>query len=165
MQPVFMRMWVQSLAWLCGLRIWHCCELWYRSQMWLRSCIAVAVVYRPAAAAQIQPLAWELHMPQMEVFFALRSKKKKKEKKIVGVLLWISRLRIWCCHCCGSGGWCGAGSVPSPKTSACCGCSHKKGKVDTMHIAYHLYLGLGQHFNAKHVNILQQNIHNFPQRG
>ena len=26
-----------------GLRIWHCRELWYRSQMLLRSCIAVAL--------------------------------------------------------------------------------------------------------------------------
>ena len=36
-----MRMRVQSLALLSGLRIWHCCELWYRSQMWLRSGITV----------------------------------------------------------------------------------------------------------------------------
>ena len=35
---------VQSLASLSGLRIQHCCELWYRSQMQLRSHIAVAVV-------------------------------------------------------------------------------------------------------------------------
>ena len=39
-----MRMRVQSLALLSGLRIQHCCELWCRSQMWLRSGIAVAVV-------------------------------------------------------------------------------------------------------------------------
>ena len=25
------------------VRIWHCRELWYRSQMWLRSYVAVAV--------------------------------------------------------------------------------------------------------------------------
>ena len=30
-----------------------------RSQMWLRSGIAMAVVYRLAAAALIRPLAWE----------------------------------------------------------------------------------------------------------
>ena len=29
------RMWVQSLASLKGLRIWHCRELWYGSQSWL----------------------------------------------------------------------------------------------------------------------------------
>ena len=35
---------VQSLALLGGLRIQHCCELWYRSQMRLGSSFAVAVV-------------------------------------------------------------------------------------------------------------------------
>ena len=29
---------------LSGLRIWHCCEPWYRSQMWLGSRVAVALV-------------------------------------------------------------------------------------------------------------------------
>ena len=38
-----MRMQVRSLASLSGLRIRHCCELWYRSQTWLGSDIAVAV--------------------------------------------------------------------------------------------------------------------------
>ena len=32
-----------SLALLSGLGIWHCCELWCRSQMELRSHVAVAV--------------------------------------------------------------------------------------------------------------------------
>ena len=35
---------VQSLALLSGLRIWHCLELWCRSQMLLGSGMAVAVV-------------------------------------------------------------------------------------------------------------------------
>ena len=34
---------VRSLALPSGLRIWHCCELWCRSQMRLRSGIAAAV--------------------------------------------------------------------------------------------------------------------------
>ena len=38
------RMQVQSLASLSGLRIWPCHELWYRLQMWLGSCVVVAVV-------------------------------------------------------------------------------------------------------------------------
>ena len=42
-QLVSMRTRVQSLALLIGLRIWLCCELWYRSQMQLRSQVAVAV--------------------------------------------------------------------------------------------------------------------------
>ena len=37
------RMWVWSPAQLSGLGIWCCCELWYRLQTWLGSCIAVAV--------------------------------------------------------------------------------------------------------------------------
>ena len=43
-QLVSMIMWVQSLASLSGLRIWHCCKLWHRSQMQLGSGVALAVV-------------------------------------------------------------------------------------------------------------------------
>ena len=38
-----MGMWVQSLASLSGLRIWHYHKLWYRWQKWLGSHVAVAV--------------------------------------------------------------------------------------------------------------------------
>ena len=38
-----MRLWVRFLALLSGLRIWRCCELWYRLE----------------ATAPIRPLAWE----------------------------------------------------------------------------------------------------------
>ena len=38
-----MRVRVRSLALLSGLRIWHCSELWCRSQTQLRSRIAVAL--------------------------------------------------------------------------------------------------------------------------
>ena len=44
-----------SIPGLSGLWIWHCRELWYRSQTCLKSYLAVAV----AAAALIQPLASE----------------------------------------------------------------------------------------------------------
>ena len=37
------RMWVQFLALLGRLRIWHCLEQWQRSQMQLGSGVAVAV--------------------------------------------------------------------------------------------------------------------------
>ena len=52
--PGTMRVWVQSLALLNGLRIQCCCELWCRLQIWLSlaSC-------RLAATALIRPLAWE----------------------------------------------------------------------------------------------------------
>ena len=36
-----MRFRVQSLAWLSGLRIWRCCELWCKWQMWIGSGVAV----------------------------------------------------------------------------------------------------------------------------
>ena len=38
-----MKWWVQSLASLSVLRIWHYCELWYRLQTWLGYSVAVAV--------------------------------------------------------------------------------------------------------------------------
>ena len=43
-----------------------------------------------------------------------------------GVPWWLSRLRIQCCHWCGSDGYCGAGSVPGLGTSTCHGCGWKK---------------------------------------
>ena len=39
-----MRLWVHSLVFLSGLRIWLCRELWCRLQMRLGSCAAVVVV-------------------------------------------------------------------------------------------------------------------------
>ena len=50
-----MRMQVQSLASLSGLKIWHCCELWCRSQMWLGSCIAVAVAVASSYTSDSTP--------------------------------------------------------------------------------------------------------------
>ena len=44
MNLIFMRMLVRSLASISGLGIWHCRELWCRSQLWLGSRFAVAVV-------------------------------------------------------------------------------------------------------------------------
>ena len=38
-----MRLWIQSLASLSGLRIRHCPELWCRSQTWLGSGVAMAL--------------------------------------------------------------------------------------------------------------------------
>ena len=45
-----MRLWVQSLASLSGLRIWRCCELWCRSKTRLRFGVAVAVASLAATA-------------------------------------------------------------------------------------------------------------------
>ena len=51
-----MRMRVRFVAPLTGSCIQPCCELWYRSKTQLRSHLAGSL----AAAALIQPLAWEL---------------------------------------------------------------------------------------------------------
>ena len=68
---------IWSLASLNGLWIWHCCELWCRSQtssdpalLWLW--------IRPAATALMWFPAWELPYARSA---ALKSKKKKKKKK------------------------------------------------------------------------------------
>ena len=42
-----------------------------------------------------------------------------------GVPWWHSRLRIWYCHCCGLGCYCGMGSIPGPGTFTCCKGSQK----------------------------------------
>ena len=67
-----MRLWVQSLASLSGLRIWRGCELGCRLQIQLGSCVAVAVVY-VGAVARIRPLAWE---PPYAVGVALKGLNK-----------------------------------------------------------------------------------------
>ena len=77
-QLVSMRIQIQSLAWLRGLRIRHCHELQGRSQMWLGSSIAVAVAQDPAAAL-IQALAQE--GPQAADVAVKRKKQKEKEKR------------------------------------------------------------------------------------
>jgi len=71
-----MRVQFRSLALLNGLRIWHCHELWCRSQMWLRSPL-LWLWRRLAAIGPIQPLAWKL---PYATDVALKSKKKDKEE-------------------------------------------------------------------------------------
>ena len=66
------RLQVQSLALLIELRIWHCCELWCRSQRRL-DMMLLWLWYRLAAVAPIGPLAWE---PPYVLGMALKSKKK-----------------------------------------------------------------------------------------
>ena len=68
-----MRTQVRSPALLSGLRIWHCCELWCRSQMRFGSCVAVA---------PIQPLAWEL--PYAAGVALKKQKTKNKQTKKTG---------------------------------------------------------------------------------
>ena len=46
----------------------------------------------------------------------------------IGVPWWLSRLRIWHCHCYGSGCCCGTGSIPDPGSLVFLGHSQKKKK-------------------------------------
>ena len=43
-----------------------------------------------------------------------------------GVSMWLSGLRIQCCHCCGLSYCCGVGLNPGPGISTCHGCSQNK---------------------------------------
>ena len=78
---VSVRMQVQSLALLSGLRIQHCHKR-LRLQMQLGSSIAIAMLWC-AATAPIQPLAWEIPCATGETV-------RRKEK----ILL----LRLFCYH-------------------------------------------------------------------
>ena len=66
-----MKLWVQSLALLSGLKIQHFPELWRRSQTQLRSDISVAL---------IGPLAWE---PPYAMGVALKRQKKNLHIKLL----------------------------------------------------------------------------------
>ena len=76
-----MRMQVRSLASFCGLRIWHCHELWCRLQTRLRSGIAV-LWYRLAAAALIQPLTQELLYAVGVALEQQQQKNPNKQKQV-----------------------------------------------------------------------------------
>ena len=71
------------------------------------------------AGVQERSLAWELPHATQE------QPKKKEKRKRVGVPLWLRRLRIWCCHLCGSGHCCGTDLISGPGTSACHRCGQK----------------------------------------
>jgi len=49
-----------------------------------------------------------------------------KLENIMGVPLWLIRLRVWWYHCSGSGCCCSAGSIPGPGVSICHRCGKKK---------------------------------------
>ena len=77
-QLVSTKIQLRSLASLSGLRIWHCHELWCRSQMRLGSEL-LWLWRRPGATVLVQPLVWEL--PYATGVAIKRKPKKKKEKK------------------------------------------------------------------------------------
>ena len=73
-----MRLWVQSLASLSGLRIWRCHELWCRLQTRLGSGIAVAVVQAHGYSSDLIP---SLGTSTCHGCGPKNQKKKKKKKK------------------------------------------------------------------------------------
>ena len=79
-QIVSMRMQIQYLALLSGLRIWHCRELWCSSQTQLWSGVNVTV-RRLAATPPIWPLAWEPPYAMGVAFKKTKDKRQKKKKK------------------------------------------------------------------------------------
>ena len=75
-----MRMWVWSLSLLCGLRIQHCSELWWRLQAQLGSGFAVAVTqasnYSSVSTSSLRTPICRRCSPRKQ-----KKKRKKKEKK------------------------------------------------------------------------------------
>ena len=70
-----MRLWVRSLVSFTGLRIRRCRELWCRLQTG-SDLVLLWLWCRPAAAAPIQPLTWEL---PYAMGAALKRQKKTKK--------------------------------------------------------------------------------------
>ena len=64
------------LASLSGLRIWRCCELWYRSQRQLRFIVAVAVL-SASAVAPTGSLSWGTSICHRCGHKAIKFKKEK----------------------------------------------------------------------------------------
>ena len=73
-QLVPMRMQIQSLSFISGLRIQCCHELWCRSQTWLRSRVAVAVAQAGAYANSTPSLG-------TSICHTCRPKKQKKKER------------------------------------------------------------------------------------
>ena len=78
---VSMRVQVQSLGLLSGLRIWHCPELWCRSQTWLRSGGAVAVEKASSFTSDGTP---SLDTAQLLAFEIFCIKKRPRKIKAAG---------------------------------------------------------------------------------
>ena len=87
-----MRTWVESLAWLSGLRIQHCHKLWFRSQTQFGSGIAVLVEQASGYSSD-----WTSSLGTSICFRCrLKKTKRKKERKKEALKfpLWHSGLRI-----------------------------------------------------------------------
>ena len=88
-----MRIWVCSLALLSGLRIRHCCELYWRVQKWLGSHFTVAAAQADSCSSYSTP---SLGTSICHGCGPNKQKKKKKKKKkslrSAEFLLWRNRV-------------------------------------------------------------------------
>ena len=90
-QLVSMRMKVQSLAVLSGLRIYHCHELSCRSQNRLGSCVAMAVVKAGVCSSNSTPSLGTSICHRCGPKKEKKKKTKKKQKakqKVTAVIVW-----------------------------------------------------------------------------
>ena len=73
--------------WVSGLRIQHCCELWYRLQTQLGSLVAVAVVKASSCSSDLTPsLGTSLGCR----YSSKKQNKKRTKKPKNGVTIWFS---------------------------------------------------------------------------
>ena len=92
---------------LSGLRVWHCCKLWFRLQMWLRSHVAIAVAQARNCSSDLTPSLGTCicHVPQPQVYAGSQTRGQMDLshicnnffKKVKGweFPVWLSRLRTW----------------------------------------------------------------------
>ena len=78
---VSVRIWVQSLASLSGLGIWHCLKLQHRLQIWLGSIISVAVMQACSCSFNSTPC------PETSICCRCHLKKGKQTKNSEQIIL------------------------------------------------------------------------------
>ena len=99
---VSVRMWVQSLALLNGLRIQHCYELWCKLQMRPGSPVAVAVVQAGSCSSN--------STSSLGTLICHECSPKKKKKNLIGNILLFSIFKDMYIKSCTHGIW----EVPKP---------------------------------------------------
>ena len=62
-----------------------------------------------------------------------------RKRWCLGVPWWLSRLRIWCCHCSSSGHCCGGAWTLGPGTSMCLRCGQREKKTKQNKTVLHLW--------------------------
>ena len=85
----------RSLAPLSGLRIWHCLELWCRSQMQLGSGIAVALAWAGSYNSNLSPSLGTSYAAGVALEKTKKDpppKKKERTRKIIKHLIFTEKL-------------------------------------------------------------------------